>query len=99
MIDTSLIVSIIHQHRILAFEGESQAPVTAHIHRPMALQIAAQRMQPPAGRVHVFWSPGIVQRKELLAESFRMLGLNAGLRACFKELLDALVPEAFYHGV
>jgi len=65
----------------------------------MALQIATQQMQPPAGRIHVFWSPGIVQRKKLLAKFFRMLGLNAGLRARLKELLNAFVPEASYHCV
>ena len=51
-------------------------------------------MQLPAGSVHIFRALGVVQRKELLPESFGMTRLDSCLGPGPKELLDTFVPEA-----
>jgi hypothetical protein len=61
--------------------------------------IAAQGMQPPAGRVHVLLGFGVVQRSQLQAQFVRMLRLNLRFRSGFEELLDTLMPEALDHPV
>jgi len=60
----------------------------------MAFERAAQGMQLPAGSVHIFRALGVVQRKELLPESFGMTRLDSCLGPGPKELLDTFVPEA-----
>lgn len=99
MVNTSVIVLIIHQHGVFTVKREGKTPVAADIYRPMTFQITAQSMQPPAGRIHIFRNFGVVQRKKLLAEPFCVLRLDARLRACLEEALYAPVPEAFYHRV
>ena len=39
-INTSVVILIIDENGIFAFEGESQPPIAADIHRPMTGQIA-----------------------------------------------------------
>jgi hypothetical protein len=97
--DLSVVIAIIHQHGIFPFEAERQPPIAADIHRPVVLQIAAQGMQPPAGRVHVLRGFGIVQRGQLQFQLVRMMGLDFRFRSRFEEPLDTLVPEAFDHCV
>jgi len=99
MVNTSVIVLIIHKHDVFTVKREGQTPVAADIHRPMTLQITVQSMQPPAGRIHIFRNFGVVQREELFAKPFCMLRLDTRLRACLEEPLYAPVPEASYHCV
>jgi hypothetical protein len=96
---TSVAVSIVHKHGIFALERECQAPVAADIYRPMPLKFAVQGVWPPCGRVHVLRRLSIPQRKKLLSEPLGMVRLDFCLGTCSKELLDTLVPEAFYHPV
>jgi hypothetical protein len=90
----SVVIPIVHQHGIFPFKGERQTPVAADIHRPVALQIAAQGMQPPDGRVHVLRGSGVVPRGQLQFQFVGMMRLDFRLRSDVEEPLDTLVPEA-----
>src|ERR1035437_763565 len=48
-----VVVPIVNENHVLALEGEGQAPVAVHLHSPMILQIAAQRVQLPSRSIHV----------------------------------------------
>jgi len=87
MVNTSVIVPIIHQHGVFTVKREGQTPVAANIHRPMSFQITVQSMQPPARRIHIVRGFGVVQRKKLFSKSFCVLRLDARLRACLEEAL------------
>ena len=91
-----MIVVIINQHGVFALEREGQSPIATHIHRPMALPVAMERMQSPSRSIHILDGFGVVECEELPAQSFCMLWLNPSFRS-FKEPLDAFVSEALYH--
>jgi hypothetical protein len=92
-----MIVLIINEHGVFSFECESKAPVATYRHRPMASERAVQRMQPPAGRVHVFRRAGVVQSEKLFAEPLDMARLNFGFRSRPEEKLDSFMAKAFDH--
>ena len=92
-----MVVVTINEHGIFPFEGKSEPPVAAYGHRPVAFQFPMERMQPPAGGVHVLRGSGIVQRKELLAQPLCMSSLDFGFRPCSEEQLDAFVAKAPDH--
>lgn len=77
IIETSVIVPIIDQNRIFALECECQSPVTAHVNRPVSFQVACQRVQSPARRIHIGRGFRIVQCKELFSQAIGMFRLNA----------------------
>ncbi len=92
-----MVIVIINQNRIFAFKHKSKPPVSIYGHRPMAFEFPTQRMQPPAGGVHVSGGARIVQGEELLAQPLGMAGLNLGFRPCSKEQFDTFVTKAFNH--
>ncbi len=99
IVKTSMVVLVVHKHGILAFESEGEPPIAAHGHRPVPFQAAMQRMQLPAGSVHIFRRLSIIQGEQLPPEPLGMAGVDFRLRACPEELLNALMPEAPDHRV
>jgi len=63
----------------------------------MPFKLPAQRVQFPAGSVHIFRGPRIVEREELLTEAFSMSGLNFRFRPGSKKLFDTFVTKAANH--
>jgi hypothetical protein len=92
-----MVVLVIHQHGIFAFEGESEPPTAAHGYRPVSFQLATQWMQPPAGCVHISCRLSIIQSEKLLSEPLGMDGLDFRFRARPEELFDSFMPEAPDH--
>ncbi len=60
-----MIVLIIDQNGILAFEGERQSPVTAHRYRPVSGKVTVQRMKPPPRPIHIRRAGGRIEPPEL----------------------------------
>ena len=60
---TSVIILIIDENRIFAFECKCESPITADIYRPVAIEFTSQLMQTPPWSVHIFSHPRIVQSK------------------------------------
>jgi hypothetical protein len=92
-----MVVLIVDQEGVLAFEHERQTPVAADRYRPMAFERAVQRMKLPAGSIHVFRRSCVVQGEKLPPEPFGVIRLDLRLRSGAKELLDTFVPEALDH--
>jgi hypothetical protein len=92
-----MVILIINQNHVLAFDHERQTPVATDCHRPMTFELAVQGMQLPAGSVHVSRRSGIVQGEKLLPEPVAVTRLDLRLRSGAKELLDTFVPEALNH--
>jgi len=72
-----------------------QFPLTRTAQCP--LEFALERVQAVAGRIHVGRTGGRIQSGQDSSEAVCVFGLNAGLRASFGKLLDALVPIALQH--
>jgi hypothetical protein len=92
-----MVVLVIHQNGIDTFKFESQTPIFIDPYCPMVLQVAFQRMKSPVGQVHLGRFLSSVQFCQLKAQSHRMLGLYASLRASVEKLLQPFVAEGFYH--
>jgi len=63
----------------------------------MAFQFSMQRMQLPAGRVHVFCRPRVIEREQLFAKTLGMAGLNLGFRSRPEKQFDSLMAKALDH--
>ena len=63
----------------------------------MVLEIAPQRVQAPPRSIHVVWSLGPVQLKELKRQFGGMRRQNSSLASGREESLDATMPEALDH--
>jgi hypothetical protein len=92
-----MVVLIINEHGVLAIEGKREPPIPAYGHRPMVFECPVQRMQPPAGGVHVFRGPCVVQREKLLAQPLSMARLDLCSRSRPEEQFDSLMTEALDH--
>jgi len=89
-----VVILVVDEHGIFAFEGKQQPPVAPHRHRPVAREIAFPRMQMPPRNGHVFRTAGKVQTVELARQPRRMPGAYPGLAAMSEEAFEALVPKA-----
>ena len=94
-----VIVLLVNEDCVFAFELECQAPVSADADRPVILETFGQRMKFPSRSVHVAGLPGIIERKQLQAQLAGMLRLNPSFRSGAKEFLDAPMTEALDHSV
>ena len=80
-----------------ALEPERHAPILINPHGPVAFQVTFERMQFPAGHIHVFQHLGGIQFGQLQSQPFGMNRLNAGLTAGREKGFEALVLEGFDH--
>jgi hypothetical protein len=92
-----VIVLVINDLSIGTDESKGHPPVATHPHSPCTLSGAFEWMELQARKAHVFWFRRRVQATQNQAQPFRMFGLNPGLGSGFKELREALVPEALDH--
>ncbi len=67
----SVAVLVVHQHRVRAFKHERHTPIAIHRHRPMAAQVAVQRVQAPAGQVHILGRLRLVEAFQLPRQLYK----------------------------
>src|SRR5690606_21195274 len=94
----SVIILIVDQDGVGFIESERQSPIPAHSNRPMFTQGSLQRMNAPAGEVHVLRAPGTVQPGKLQTQARRVCREHALPRPRTEEKLQPLVAEAPDHG-
>jgi len=86
-----MVVPIIDQHGILAFEHEGHAPVAVYRDRVVPRQLPRERMQSPSRHIHVLSCLGNIQPRQLAPKSARVMWLDTGLAASLEEALQSLV--------
>lgn len=89
----SMVVLVVDQNDILSLKQKCH-PVTTHRDRPMAFQLAFQRVQVVSRSVHVVGARRGVQRREKSSQSLGVLGLNSRPRSSLGKLLQSFVPIA-----
>ena len=94
----SVVVAVIHQHRVGAFESKGQTPVSTHPDRPVAGKLAFEWVKSPAGQSHVLRGCGGIKLRELPPQPGCMGRLNTRLAAGAEERFEALVRECSNHG-
>src|SRR5690606_9479681 len=80
-------------------KAEGDTPVAIDPDRPMALQVALERVQLEGRQVHVIWARRDIEQAENVSELLHMRSLNAFRRASAIERLKSLVPKSDYHDV
>jgi hypothetical protein len=60
-----MVIAIIHEHGVFAFEGENQPSILVHPYRPMTVQVALERVTLPAGQIHVAGCLRSIEASEL----------------------------------
>jgi hypothetical protein len=84
---------------VSAFETKNHPPIPAYEHRPEALAIATQRMQPEAGSIHILGlGRSIEPRKDALYLGDEIRPYLAAIAAIIKAL-QATMFESSYHGL
>jgi hypothetical protein len=84
---------------ISAFETKNHPPIPTYEHRPEALAIAPQRMQPEARSIHVLgFDRSIKTRKDALDFGNEIRPYLAAVAAII-EALQAAMFEISYHGL
>jgi hypothetical protein len=91
---TPVVILIVDQNCIFAFKSEGEPPIAVDPHRPMAFQIALQRMQSPSRHLQVGGRFCPIQRIKLLGKLFGMSWLDARFAPGQKEFLYTGVPKA-----
>lgn len=76
-----MVVLIVNQLGVLPIEFEGQPPVLIDPNCVVAAQVALQRMESPAGPIHVLRPDCCIELTELQAKSFRVFRLDASLGA------------------
>jgi len=88
-----MVILVIDKNRVYALEDEGQTPVAADPDGPVSGQVRRERMQLPAGQVHVLRGRGKVQARQLPPKFRRVGGLDARLRSGLEEALKPFVPR------
>jgi len=96
---SSVVVLIVHDIRIGAFEAEREPPVLIDPNGPFPRQVALQWVQSPAWPVHVPGAAGDVKATKMQSQSrsLGMLRLNTSFRASFEEAIRPAMVEASNH--
>jgi hypothetical protein len=88
-----VVIDAIHVTDIAGLEPKDYPPVSADAHRVEALQFTLQRMEFPAGCIHVSWLTSPVQRRQDQPQALRVRRLYPGPRTITKERLKAFVAK------
>lgn len=92
-----MIIPVVHQVGVAALKPEHHPPIAGHFHRPMALQIAFQRVQPGTRKSHILNVHSGVQSVQNVPDFLRLIRPNSPSRTIEKEAFEAFVREAFDH--
>jgi hypothetical protein len=88
-----VVVNVIDIPGIAGLEPKDDTPISADPHGMPASQVAVQRVQPPAGGIHILRLMSSLQRRQNHAQSSRVRWSNPGLRAAPEKRLQSLVAE------
>ena len=92
-----MVILVVDQDGILAFERERDPPVPADRHRPATLELAFELMEPKTRQVHVLrYSRGGKPTKHQ-PQSRRLVRADTGPVSSEKEAFKSTMPEANYH--
>ena len=92
-----MIVLEVNAVGIFAIEGECEPKVARHGHCPTSFLIAPERMQSPAGNVHVFCAGRSIQTVQHSIDPRTMLVRNSARFAIGEEPGEALVAKGANH--
>jgi hypothetical protein len=92
-----VVVAVIDKDRIFSFEEERQAPVPVDPYGPVSRKIARERMQLPAGQIHILGRCGCVESRELTPKLRSVGSLYACLGSELKESLKSFVSKVLDH--
>lgn len=92
-----MIIFIVHDLGILAFEPKGNSPITTNINCPRSGSITFQLVKPKSWKVHILRLSGSMKPAEYQTESVRVLGLDSRSLSGFEEALQALVLETPNH--
>jgi hypothetical protein len=92
-----VVILVINDISVLLYERESQAPVTAHPHRPGSFPRSLERVKHKTGQIHVLRRRRGLQLSEYQAQALGVLRLDSGLGASFEKALQPLVSETPNH--
>ena len=93
----SVVVAVIHQHRVGAVESKRHSPIAAHPNRPVTGQLTFEWVQPPAGQAHVLRAAGHIELRQLPSQPGSMSRLNPRLAAGPEEGFKPLVNKSSNH--
>jgi hypothetical protein len=79
MVSLSVIVLVLDENGIRAFEREGQPPVFIDTHGPMTCEFALEGVQPPPGQMHIRGSRRSIEPSKLQSEALGVLRLDARL--------------------
>jgi hypothetical protein len=96
-VSSSVIVLEVDIDGIFAIEGKSKPKVAGHGDRPTPFPVASERMQSPAGNVHVFRADGSIQTVQHSSDPGAMLTRNSERRAFGEESSEAFVAKVADH--
>ena len=90
--DALVIVLVVDERGILAFERKSKPPIAADSNGPMAGETSCERVQSPAWKIHAGRSHASIQRGELKPQTLCVSRLDssnaAGREVRFKPLVS-----------
>jgi hypothetical protein len=92
-----MVVLIVDDVRIGAYEFERDTPIPADPYRPRVFSNTLKRMKFQARKAHIFGFRSRIQRTEYQPQPFGMLWLNSGLCTGFIELRETFVFERSDH--
>jgi hypothetical protein len=92
-----VIVLEVNVDGVLAVKGESEPTVAGHGDCPTSSLIAPERMQSPAGNVHVLWTHGDIQSVQHSIDPRTMLVRNSARSAIGEEPGEAFMAKGVDH--
>jgi len=88
-----MVILVVHQLGVFAYEPERDAPVAAHLDGPGSFARAFELVQIEPRQAQVSRSRGGIQEAQQQSKAVRVLRLNTLLAPGGKEALQALMPE------
>ena len=79
MLFLSVIVLVVDEHGVSALEREGQPPILVNPNGPVPRELALQRVQPPAGQIHISRPAGGIEPSKLQPKALGVLWLDASL--------------------
>ena len=81
---------------IAILEPEDDAPVVGNLHRPEALQLDLERVEPEAGGIHIGHGRRSIQTAQDTPSLSHLVRADATAVALLEETLQPAMPEAPY---